>query len=92
MDIAAKDRHDPLGLTRRVTFEHGSTVGPYVVQAITRYLLGPQPPPAPAAVAARAPARGDTAAAAPVAQPQFLQDSAPRPIELIPPDSADATR
>lgn len=66
-------------------FEHGSTVGPYVVQAISRYLLGPQPPPAP--VAARAPA---SRPAPPPAE--FLADSAPRPIELPSTDTAGAAR
>jgi penicillin-binding protein 2 len=70
-------------------FEHGSTVGPYVVQAISRHLLGPQPPPPP--VAARGPAAAAPPAPAPP-QPVFPEDSAPRPIELPPRDSSEAVR
>ena len=67
-------------------FEHGSTVGPYVVQAISRHLLGPQPPPAP--VAARAPAAPAQPAVPAVPQPQFPADTAPRPTELPLTDTA----
>lgn len=52
-------------------FEHGSTVAPYVVQAISRYLLGPQPPPVPQA-----------ARPAPVRVRELPEDSAPRAVEL----------
>ncbi|MDQ2670821.1 MAG: penicillin-binding protein 2 [Gemmatimonadota bacterium] len=57
-------------------YEHGSTVAPFVVQAISRYLLGPQPPPVAAAPRP-----------APVQVQELPADSAPRAV-TIPPDSS----
>ena len=54
--------------------EHGSLVGPYVANALVRYILGPDTS---AAAAARRPV---------VVQESFERDSAPRPEEI--PDSA----
>jgi len=70
-------------------FEHGSTVAPYVVRSIARYLVGPEPPPA-APVVVRGPAdtvppgiraappSADTAAVVPPdAQPQIAPAAVP---------------
>jgi cell division protein FtsI/penicillin-binding protein 2 len=56
--------------------EHGSLVGPYVANALVRYILGPDTS---AAAAARRPI---------VVQESFERDSAPRPEEI--PDSSAA--
>ena len=58
--------------------EHGTTVAPYVVKALSRYLLGPD-------------TVGTIKVSVLVDETVAPQDTAPRPIELDP-DSAAAAR